>query len=76
MFHITDGSGEFLDSWLMLVEKMVNVKNVLESTHTLPTKPASSGLILFDPLKYLISTHKVSGYIIKKKNILLFISQL
>jgi E3 ubiquitin-protein ligase HUWE1 len=54
-----DGSGEFLDSWLMLVEKMVNVKNVLESTHTLPTKPTQPGVVPFDPVKYLVLTHKV-----------------
>ena len=50
-------TGEFLDAWLMLLEKMVNPKNVLESPHILPSK-ASAGFKPFDSLKYLIRTHK------------------
>ena len=38
---------------------MVNVKNVLESTHTLPSKPTQPGVVAFDPVKYLVLTHKV-----------------
>ena len=54
---IPDGTGEFLDAWLMLLEKMVNPKNVLESPHILPNKP-SPNFKPFDSLKYLIKTHK------------------
>ena len=54
---IPDGTGEFLDAWLMLLEKMVNPKNVLESPHILPNKP-SANFKPFDSLKYLIRTHK------------------
>ena len=35
---LPEGAGEFLDSWLMLLEKMVNVKTMLETPHTLPAK--------------------------------------
>lgn len=35
---LPDGTGEFLESWLLLLDKMVNPKTVLESPHTLPTK--------------------------------------
>ncbi len=40
--ELPDGTGEFLDSWLLLLEKMVNPKNVLESPHTLPKTPSKS----------------------------------
>ena len=43
----------------MLVEKMVNTKHVLESTHTFQTKPGPRGGVPFSPLLYLIHTHKV-----------------
>jgi hypothetical protein len=64
IFFFQDGTGEFLDAWLMLVEKMVNTKNVLESRHTLPTKSTQPGFVPFSPLQYLIKTHKV-GYCFK-----------
>jgi len=57
--HLPDGTGEFLDSWLLLLEKMVNPKSVLESPHTLPAKPAG-GFVPFDPIKYLARTHKMA----------------
>ena len=56
----SEGSGEFLDSWLMLVEKMVNPKTVLESPHSIPNKakpPAQP--VTFNATQYLISTQKV-----------------
>ena len=43
----------------MLLEKMVNPKNVVESPHLLPTKP-SSNFKPFDTLGYLIRTHKTA----------------
>ena len=35
---LPEGTGEFLDSWLLLLEKMVNPKTVQDSPHTLPSK--------------------------------------
>ena len=39
---LPDGTGEFLESWLLLLDKMVNPKNVLDSPHMLPTRGAVS----------------------------------
>lgn len=58
--YLSEGTGEFLDSWLTLVEKMVNPKTVLESPHTLPPKSRATGLTPFNPVQYLITTQKVS----------------
>ena len=55
---LMEGAGEFLDSWLLLLEKMVNPKTVLESPHVLPTKPTPGNAKPFDPMKYLAKTHK------------------
>ena len=57
---LTDGTGEFLDTWLLLLEKMVNPKAILDSPHTITMK---HGAIYkpFDPLKYLMTIHKVSN---------------
>lgn len=57
--NLPEGTGEFLDAWLMLLEKMVNPKNVLESPHLLPVKPVSN-FKPFDILGYLIKTHKTA----------------
>lgn len=59
MYITLDGTGEFLDAWLMLLEKMVNPKNVLESPHTLPSKLNQQGSPSFNPVLYLIHIHKV-----------------
>ncbi|GFT18781.1 e3 ubiquitin-protein ligase HUWE1 [Nephila pilipes] len=56
--ELPDGTGEFLDAWLMLLEKMVNPKTVLESPHTLPFKPNQPGNAGFNPLLFLIHIHK------------------
>ncbi|KAK6177350.1 hypothetical protein SNE40_015469 [Patella caerulea] len=58
--ELPDGSGEFLDAWLMLVEKMVNPKAILESIHTLPLKSSQPGFTSFSPVLYLISTQKAA----------------
>lgn len=42
----------------MLLEKMVNPKMVLESPHTMVTKTTQPNFVPFDPVKYLIKTHK------------------
>ncbi|GFO42891.1 E3 ubiquitin-protein ligase huwe1-like [Plakobranchus ocellatus] len=57
---LTEGTGEFLDSWLALVEKMINTKAVLESPHVLPAKGKTPGLSPFNPVQYLISTQKAA----------------
>ncbi|XP_078001474.1 E3 ubiquitin-protein ligase HUWE1-like [Glandiceps talaboti] len=57
---LPDGTGEFLDAWLMLVEKMVNTKAVLESPHTLPAKISQPGIVPFSPVQFLIHTHKAA----------------
>ncbi|KAL8595169.1 hypothetical protein ACOMHN_013842 [Nucella lapillus] len=58
---LPEGSGEFLDSWLMLVEKMVNPKTVLESPNSLPSKPKPPAQpIHFNPTQYLIATQKAA----------------
>jgi E3 ubiquitin-protein ligase HUWE1 len=56
---LPERTGEFLDAWLMLLEKMVNPKNVLESPHMLPDK-AGPNFKPFDTLTYLIKTHKTA----------------
>lgn len=63
--YSTDGTGEFLDAWLMLIEKMVNPKTVMESTHTLPEKSSQPGYVPFNKVQYIISTQKVedNGYV-------------
>ena len=57
--ELPDGTGEFLDAWLMLLEKMVNPKTVTDSPHVLPSK-ASGNFKPFDSLRYLIRTHKLA----------------
>ena len=57
-----DGTGELLDAWLMLIEKMVNPKTVLESPHQLPAKSGHPGFQSFDPVPYLIRMQKVTMF--------------
>lgn len=52
---------EFLDSWLMLLEKMTNPTTLTDSQHLLPLKETRGG-IGFDPIQYLIRVHRVSFY--------------
>lgn len=56
---LPEDTGEFLDSWLMLLEKMVNPKAVLDSPHTMPNK-ALRGFKPFDSMRYLIRTHRLA----------------
>lgn len=59
--NLPDGTGEFLDAWLMLLEKMVNPKAILDSPHVVSSK--CTGMYdryeVFDPIKYLTDIHKV-----------------
>lgn len=59
---LPDGTGEFLDAWLMLVEKMVNPSTVLDSPHSLPAKMPgiTPTMPQFSALRFLIVTQKVS----------------
>ncbi|KAG7210750.1 hypothetical protein KM043_012246 [Ampulex compressa] len=58
--NLPDGTGEFLDAWLMLLEKMVNPKAILDSPHVVSSKcPAIyKSYDTFDPIKYLTDIHK------------------
>ncbi|XP_025833004.1 E3 ubiquitin-protein ligase HUWE1-like [Agrilus planipennis] len=59
---LPEGTGEFLDAWLMLLEKMVNPKAILESPHVVSSKSNSAAfkMTAFDPLKYLIQMQKLA----------------
>jgi E3 ubiquitin-protein ligase HUWE1 len=54
---LPEGTGEFLECWLLLLEKMVNPKMVLESPYVVPRKLVNNEPF-FDPLRYLIQIHK------------------
>ncbi|KAG5838248.1 hypothetical protein ANANG_G00221770 [Anguilla anguilla] len=64
--ELPDGTGEFLDAWLMLVEKMVNPSTVLDSPHALPAKtpgatPSTTPAApQFSALRFLIVTQKAA----------------
>ncbi|XP_018576077.1 E3 ubiquitin-protein ligase HUWE1 isoform X3 [Anoplophora glabripennis] len=55
---LPEGTLGFLDAWLTLLEKMVNPKAILESPHTISSRPSHS--YNFDPLKYLIQIHRLA----------------
>ncbi|XP_053437175.1 E3 ubiquitin-protein ligase HUWE1 isoform X9 [Nycticebus coucang] len=64
---LPDGTGEFLDAWLMLVEKMVNPTTVLESPHSLPAKLPGGvqNFTQFSALRFLVVTQKAAFTCIK-----------
>uniref|UniRef100_A0A8C5R785 HECT-type E3 ubiquitin transferase n=1 Tax=Leptobrachium leishanense TaxID=445787 RepID=A0A8C5R785_9ANUR len=64
---LPDGTGEFLDAWLMLVEKMVNPTTVLESPHSLPPAklPGGQNYPPFSSLRFLVVTQKAAFTCIK-----------
>ena len=57
---------EFLNSALMLILRLVNVKSILESPHSIPKKAQAerSYYIPFNPLHYLALTHKCAFHIL------------
>lgn len=56
--NLPDGTGEFLDAWLMLLEKMVNPKAILDSPHVVSSKCTGIYKVYeFDPIKYLTDIH-------------------
>lgn len=63
---LPDGIIEFLDSWLLLLEKMTNPQTLFDSPHAYSSSKQTpldqSDDIHFDPIQYLIRTHKVCVY--------------
>lgn len=60
---LPEGTAGFLNAWLMLLEKMVNPKAILESPHIISNRSSQSSTYRgynFDPLKYLIQIHKLA----------------
>ena len=57
---------EFLNSALMLILRLVNVKSILESPHSIPKKsqPERTYYVPFNPLNYLALTHKSAFHIL------------
>lgn len=57
---------EFLNSALMLILRLVNVKSILESPHAIPKKAQTerSYYVPFNPLHYLALTHKCAFHIL------------
>lgn len=55
--NLPDGTGEFLDAWLILLEKMVNPRAILESPHVISSK-TSRQKYEFDSTQYLINVHR------------------
>ena len=53
---------EFLDTWLLLAEKMVHPKSVLDSVYPLPAKGNTSDYKPFNPTQYLKNVLKVGVY--------------
>ena len=52
-----DGAGEFLDAWLLLMEKLTNPKNILDSPYVFGVKTSEPAV--FSPLQYLVQIQKV-----------------
>ena len=57
---------EFLNLALMLILRLVNVKSILETPHSIQNKPQAdrSYFIPFNPLNYLALTHKSAFHIL------------
>lgn len=55
--NLPDGTGEALDAWLMLLEKMVNIRSIIESPHLITSKN-SRVKQEFDAKHYLTYMHR------------------
>ncbi|XP_017050710.2 LOW QUALITY PROTEIN: E3 ubiquitin-protein ligase HUWE1 [Drosophila ficusphila] len=56
-----EGTGEFLDAWLQLLEKMVNPRAMLESPYTMsPRLNYLPDSVPFEPVFYLIHIHQLA----------------
>lgn len=58
--ELPEGTGEFLETWLFLLERLVNPRTMLDSPHALPAKSSQPGYQPFNPLKFLIHIQKVA----------------
>lgn len=58
--ELPDGTGEFLDAWLMLLEKMVNPKMILESPHVIMIKSGERKTDNFCPKWYLFHVQRLA----------------
>ena len=58
--ELSNGVIDFLDAWLLLLEKLSNSKNLLESAHSMAEKDRkpNSKFVPFDPYQFMIRTHK------------------
>ncbi|SPP78575.1 E3 ubiquitin-protein ligase HUWE1 isoform X2 [Drosophila guanche] len=56
-----EGTGEFLDAWLQLLEKMVNPRAMLDSPYTMsPRLNYMPDTVPFEPVFYLIHIHQLA----------------
>ncbi|ESO02925.1 hypothetical protein HELRODRAFT_81131 [Helobdella robusta] len=53
---LSEGSSEFFDAWLTLMDRMLNPKNLIESPYSMPPKTTAN---YFDPLVYLAQIEKM-----------------
>lgn len=57
-----EGTGEFLDAWLMLLEKMTNPKMILDSPNVFVQehKTENTPVLEFCPYRYLVKIHRMA----------------
>ncbi|XP_004536763.1 E3 ubiquitin-protein ligase HUWE1 isoform X2 [Ceratitis capitata] len=61
------GTGEFIDAWLQLLEKMVNPRGILDSPYALSTKGSqSTDAIDFEPIFYLVQMHQLAMHVVRR----------
>ena len=60
-FCLLEGSQELLDSWLTLVNRLVNSETLLDSPYGLPATSTQPGFVPFKPVDFLVTTQKVCG---------------
>lgn len=63
MFTLLGNLDALCETWLMLLERLVNVKNIIDSPHMIMDKSShlkNSETKPFDPVMFLLETHKVS----------------
>lgn len=62
VYYLTDYLVEFLDTWLLLAEKMVHPKSILDSVYSLPAKGNTTDYKPFNPTLYLKTILKVCPF--------------
>lgn len=50
---------EFIDTWLVLAERLIHPKYLLETLYALPDKGNTSDYVKFNPVEYLKNMLKV-----------------